>query len=269
MKRRISLALVLVLIASLAAVPAIGENSPTKEWTIENATEAFASEVILPENAAQYKKALTVTLTEEQSANFQEGIAVIYVPNVSVANEKAIQGICYLPLELTENNQLKADFSGLYVSVDEEMSENLRAQLVTTRPILMSRQESLNDDSASLSMKGVFYGELEVMYNPFTISIDYTANTAKIESIVLEEAERKPLNGYYSAFRYTYVVNEDGELPHFLDMQSTAMTVWYEKKITEPRTIRLRPVKGAGCKVLFSITNKDGTKCSLAPVNYD
>ena len=269
MKKWMFTALMLVLAASLVFAAAIGEEAPAAEWTVENAAEAFADEIIVPENAAQYQKVLTAALTEEQAADFQEGIAVIYVPNVIAGDEKAIQGICYLPVELTEDHQLKADFSGLYVSVDEEMIENLQAQLVTTRPILMARQTSLDDAGVSLSLKGVYYGELDAMYNPFTIRVDYAGNTAKIESIALEEAAREPLNGYYSAFRYTYVLDENGDLPHFLDMQSTAWTVWYEKKITEPRTIVLRPVSGAGCKVLFSITNKDGTRYSLAPVNYD
>ena len=268
MKRRMFTVFMMVLLALLVFATATGEGTQAAEWTVENATEAFAGEIIVPENAAQYKKVLTAELTEEQAANFQEGLAVIYVPNVTAGDEKAIQGICYLPV-VADGNQLKADFSGLYVSVDEEMSESLQAQLVTTRPILMARQESMDDAGASLSLKGVFYGELDVMYNPFTISIDYAGNTAKIESIVLGETDREPLNGYYSAFRYTYVMDENGELPHFLDMQATGWTLWYEKKITEPRTIRLRPVSGAGCKVLFSVTNKDGTKYSLAPVNYD
>ena len=268
MKRRLFTVLLLVLAASLAITPVLGEGASV-EWTVENATEAFAGEIVVPENAAQYKKTLTIALTEEQAADFQEGLAFIYVPNVITGEEKAIQGICYLPVELTEDNQLKADFSGLYVSVDEEASESLQAQLVTTRPILMSRQESLDDAKASLSLKGVFYGELEAMYDPFTISVDYAENTAKIESVALEEATREPLNGYYTAYRYTYLLDESGSLAHFLDLPATAMTVWYEKKITEPRTIILRPVSGTSCKVLFSITNKDGTKYSLAPVKYD
>ena len=268
MRRKMIMALMLVLAASLVFAVAAGEDAPAAEWTIEKAAEVFAGEIIVPEDAAQYKTVLTIDLTEEQAANFQEGMAVIYVPNVTLGDEKAIQGICYLPVELTEDNKLTAVFSGLYVSVDEELSESLQAQLVTTRPIMMARQESLDDAGALLSLKGVFYGELEAMYNPFTISIDYAANTAKIESITAGEPTRAPLDGYYSAYRYTYVFDENADIPHFLDMQPTAWTVWYEKKITEPKTIVLRPVAGSGCKVLFSITNKDGTKYSLAPVDY-
>lgn len=269
MKRMISAVLMLALVASFALIPAMAETAPGTEWTIENAAEVFVNDVIIPENAAQYKKELTIQLTEEQAENFQEGLAVIYVPNVFAQSETAIQAICYLPVELTEDLQLKADFSGLYVTVDEDLSESLQAQLVTIRPILMSRQESMDDGKAVLALKGVFYGELEALYSPFTISIDYAANTAQIDSITVNEPGRGPLNGYYSAFRYTYLMDESAELPHFLDMASTAWTLWYEKKIEGPRTIRLRPVSGTGCKVLFSVTNKDGSKYSLAPVNYD
>ena len=261
----------LMLAVSLVIVPAIGETAPATEWTVENATGVFADDIIVPENAAQYKKELTASLTEEQAENFQEGVAVIYVPNVLTGEETGIQYISFLPVELTDDHELKANFSGLYVTAEEEASENLRAQLVTTRPILLSRQENLDDEKATLSLKGVFYGELDVMYNPFIISIDYVGNTARIESIALEEntKEKEPLNGYYSAFRYTYVMEEGEVLPHFQDMKTTEWTLWYEHKIDGPRTIKLRPVSGAGCMVLFSVTNKDGTRYSLTPTNYD
>lgn len=262
---------VICLITTVSVVPAMGETSGT-EWTLENATEVFDRNMILPDNAAQYKTELTAQLTDEQAANFQKGMAVIYVPNVLAGqNETAIQGICCLPVELTDDNQLKAAFSGLYVSVEKEMSEILQAQLVTMRPILMSRQDELDETKAVLSLLGVFYGELDVMYSPFVITIDYAANTAQIESVSLDKdkVEKEPLNGYYSAFRYTYIMDENTELPYFSDMKSTSWTLWYENKIDAPQTIVFRPVKGAGCKVLFSIINKDGTGYSLAPVNYD
>lgn len=240
------------------------------EWTLEKATEVFEKNIIVPENVAQYKKVLTAQLTEEQAEAFQEGVAFICVPNVLAADEKAIQGIAYLPVELSDDNKLNAYFSGLYVAVDEKQSEYLQAQYVTTNPILMSYQNSLDDSKASLSLIGVFYGELDVMYDPFTINVDYGSNTAQIETILLEESTKKPrINGYYSSYRYTHILNEDNELPHFLDMKSTAWTLWYEKKIDAPKAIVLRPVRGSGCMVLFSITNKDGTRYSLAPVNYD
>lgn len=266
--------LIAVLILTLAALfvfaSAMSEAVPSAAWSVENAVDAFVSDIVVPDNAIQYKKELTAELTEEQAENFQEGIAVIYVPNVQPPDlEIAIQGICYLPVSLTEDAQLKAEFSGLYVAADEEQSENLQAQLITTRPVFMSRQDSLDHTTASLSLKGVFYGELDAMYNPFTISIDYADNTARIDSISLEESKREPLDGYYSAYRYTYVMDETTDLPHFLDMKSTAWTLWYEKKIETPKTIVLHPVTGTGCKVLFSITNKDGTSYSLAPVDYD
>lgn len=241
------------------------------EWTLGNATEAFVKNIVVPENAAQYRKVLTVQLTEEQAAAFKDGMAFICVPNVLAGgDEKAIQGIAYLPVELTDDNKLKAEFSGLYVSVEEKPSENLQAQLVTTRPILMSFQNSLDDAKASLALNGVFYGIMDVMYNPFIINVDYANNTAQIESISLNEPTKEPRsNGYYSSYRYTYIMDEAAELPHFIDMKSTSWTLWYEKKIDAPKTIVLRPVSGSGCMVLFSITNKDGTRYSLAPVNYD
>jgi len=271
MKKMLFTVLILTLAALFAFTPAMGETAASDtKWTRENAIEAFMPEIVVPENAAQYKKEFTAELTAEQAENFQEGMAVIYVPNVLAGDQEvAIQGICYMPLELTENHQLKAGFSGLYVSVDEEPIENLQAQMITTRPILMSRQDSMDDTKATLSLKAVYYGELDVMYNPFEIGIDYAENTARINTITLEESEKEPLDGYYSAYRFTYIMEESAELPHFLDMKSTAWTLWYEKKIEEPKTIVLRPVTGNGCKVLFSITNKDGTRYSLAPVSYD
>ena len=270
MKSKLITVFILALAASFALVPVMGESVSDTVWTLENATEAFAPQIIVPENAAQYKKELTAQLTDEQAEAFQEGMAFVFVPNVSSGDEEiAIQGICYLPVELTDDHQLKADFSGLYVSVEEEASEILQAQLVTTRPILMARQDSLDDAKATFSLKGVFYGELDVAYNPFIIGLDYAGNTAQIESIALSESDKEPLDGYYSAYRYTYVMDEGTELPHFLNMTATSWTLWYEKKINESRTIRLYPVSGAGCQVLFSITNKDGTGYSLPPVNYD
>ena len=270
MKKTLFAVMILTLAALFAFTPAMGETASGTEWTIENAVEAFNPAVIIPEDAAQYKKEFTAELTVEQAENFQEGMAVIYVPNVKADQETAIQGICYAPLELTEDHLLKANFSGLYVSVDEEPGEKLQAQLITTRPIFMSLQNITDDDKATLSPKSVYYGELDAMYNPFRIGIDYAENTARIDEIALEEAKRDPLNGYYSAYRFTYIMEEEGaELPHFLDLKSTAWTLWYEKKIEEPKTIILRPVTGNGCKVLFSITGKDGTRYSLAPVDYD
>lgn len=259
----------LLLYISFAVFPFTWESAYGAEWTIENAEEAFSNGIIVPENAVRYRKELTAKLTERQAEEFQEGIAVIYVPNVSVGDEDAIQGICYLPVELTDDHQLKANFSGLYVSTSDTVSENLCAQLITTRPILMSRQKSVDDMNIEFSLKGVFYGELDVMYNPFIFNIDYASNTARIESIALEETTIDPLHGYYSAYRYTYVIDGNKELPHFLDMKSTSWTLWYEKKIEKPQTLRLHPVSGAGCKVLFSIKNKDGTQYSLSPVDYD
>lgn len=265
MKIKFFTILILALLASLTLV----SGASAAEWTIENATEAFQTSVVLPENAAQYKRELSIQLTDEQAATFEKGGVFIYVPNVSAIDETAIQAICNLPVELTDDHRLKVEFSGLYASVREDSSEILSSQLVTTRPILMSRQDSLEDDKAFLSMLGVFYGELDVMYDNFVICIDYLNNTAQIESISLSEATTEPLNGYYSAFRYTYVMDEGAELPNLLDMTPTACTMWYEKKIEEPRTIVMRPVSGSGCMILFSVTNTDGTRYSLAPVSYD
>lgn len=266
----IILTLFICLFITTSIVPAVGEDASDVEWTLDNANGAFKTDIVLPENAIQYKTELTAQLTKEQAENFQDGMAVIYVPNVTAGeHEKAIQGICYLPVELADDYQLKAVFSGLYVSVEEKMSENLQAQLVTTRPILMSRQEELGEEKAVLSLKGVFYGELDVIYSPFIININFVENKAQIESVSLDKTEREPLNGYYSAYRYTYVMDENTELPHFLDMEATSWTLWYENKIGSSRTIELRPVSGAGCKVLFSITNKDGTGYSLLPTDYD
>ena len=265
MKKRLFTVLIFALVASIA----LASVASATEWTLENATDAFEKSVILPENAAQYKRELSIQLTDQQAAAFEKGSVFIYVPNVSAAGETAIQPICHLPVELTDDHKLKAEFSGLYAAVDEDLGKTLNAQLVTVRPILTSRQDSLENDKASLSMLGVFYGELDAMYENFVISIDYPNNTAQIESISLSEERKDPLNGYYSAYRYTYVMDEGSELPHLLDMPTTAWTLWYEKPITEPRTIVMHPVTGTGCKILFCITNTDGTRYSLAPVDYD
>ena len=130
MKRRTITALMLTLAVSVFFVPVTGESVTVAEWSVENAAEVFENSILIPANAAQYRRELVAQLTEEQANAFQEGMVSIVVPNVKAGeNEEGIQCICCLPAELTDDHQLKADFSGLYVSVEEKESENLQAQL--------------------------------------------------------------------------------------------------------------------------------------------
>ena len=75
MKRKLFTALILTMIMSFALVPVMGGSASATEWTLENAEKAFVSQIIVPEDAAQYKKELTAQLTDEQAEAFQEGMA--------------------------------------------------------------------------------------------------------------------------------------------------------------------------------------------------
>ena len=269
MKKSIFAITIMLLVASLTIMPVFAESAETI-WTSENTTTVFEKTIIVPDNAAQYRAELKAKLTSEQAEAFEEGMVVIYVPGVYLPEDHdCIQLIACLPAELTADHQLRADFSGLYFADNDDEGENLQAQLITSRPIIMFRQEKINEGNASFSLLGVFYGKMDTMYDPISVSLDYESNTAQIDSVSLREALVGPNDGYITAYRYTYVVNEGEKMPYFLDMTPTDWTVWYEKKLESPRTIVMRPVKGAGCKVLFNVTNKDGTRYSLDPMDYD
>lgn len=238
-------------------------------WTYENALSVFETEIELPADAAQYRKVLTVELTAEQTATVQRAVAIVYIPGVLMPDgQNAIQALCYIPATVGEDNILKADCSGLYLLINDKMSEE-DYEPINNYPHVLYRQGEDGDDAVQLQVAATYYGELNANYNPFTIKIDYAGNTAKIEEIAIGEAKGELLEDYYSVYRVTKILDEtQSPLPHFNDLQDTNWTVWYEKKISGALQLQLKPIEELGCKVLFSIESQDGTSYSLAPIDY-
>lgn len=220
------------------------------------------TEVILPENAADYAVTLTAQLTQEQAESFERASVVLaqYVP------DEGVYRLCYLKNDCSMDpaGLLGVDYNGLLVCAKGQ-----------SHPIITVQQVA----DGSVSLYGTYlssssYEEENLYFDSINLCIAEDLSSAVIESadvsrLVYEQETFHFLNVTHDA-RIPFRL-ENGLYANALEWTSDSMlTGWYYKIPDMRAGFSMLPAETVeSLHAIFCIYNTDGTSYSLEPIPYE